>query len=420
MQDRPALVFLCQRLPYAPTKGERIQSYNILRHLARRYRVFVGTFIDDPFDAAHVDDVRAMAEDVHVANVTRVAAFFRGLAGWLTGQPASFSVFRSRSLGRWLDEIEAAQKPIAVVAHSSNVSTYAVDRFGRKGTAKPARILHFSDVDSEKFASYARNARGFRRMLFKREAALVRREEIRLGLGADAVGFVSDEETELFRSIPGTSDIEVFTMPNGVDTAVFDPCRYPQSPFRKSGPTLMFTGAMDYPPNIEAVAWFGKDVLPGIRAHFPEVRFMIVGSNPTASVKRLTRDASVIVTGRVESTAAYLAHADIAVAPLRVARGVQNKVLEAMAMARPVVASDAALTGISAVPGEHVFRASSPHEWIETCTALLGHPAKALETGARARTLVEGRHAWPVHLATLDRLLGAADSMQNQEACVIQ
>jgi sugar transferase (PEP-CTERM/EpsH1 system associated) len=405
MQDKPALVFLCQRLPYAPNKGERIQSFNMLRHLTRHYRVFLGTFLDDPSERREIDTLRAMVEGLCVVEAIKPWSFFRALPRWLAGQPISFSVFRSRKLEQWLDRIEVKHKPIAVFAHSSNISAYAVDRFRRSGVDEPRRILHFSDVDSEKFVAYAARSKGVMRYVLALEARRVRREERRLIGRADAVGFVSDDEANLFRSIASAQQDRIFTLRNGVDTTAFDPRRYPIAPFAKNGPVFMFTGAMDYLPNIEAVIWFSKHVLPAIRAAFPGAKFMIVGSNPSSRVRNLADDPAIVVTGRVESTAAYLAHADVAVAPLMIARGIQNKVLEAMAMARPVVVSNGALTGISAISGHHLISAESTADWSEHCIALIRDPARARQMGNAARRRVQEVHSWEAQFERLDRLL---------------
>lgn len=404
--EKPALVFLCQRLPYPPIKGERITSFNLLRYLTRHYRVFVGTFIDDPADDAEIPKLRSMVAELHVDTIRKPWAYVRALPRWLRGEPISFALFRSRRLERWLDGVESREQPVAIVTHSSNISTYAVDKFRRGEAGAPVRILHFADVDSEKFAAYAARAAGFRRWLFATEARRVRREERRLTAGADAIGFVSDEEAELFRSVLATHRERVVTLPNGVDTEMFAPDRNPQAPFQSRGAALVFTGAMDYAPNVEAVTWFAQHVFPGIRERLPHAQFLIVGVNPAADVRKLAAEPAVIVTGRVASVTAYLAHAQVAVAPLQIARGVQNKVLEAMAMAKPVVVSKGAMTGIAARSGEHLMCAESPSEWIEACVGLIRDPDRARRMGVAARRLVIERYNWEAQFRRLGRLLG--------------
>ena len=402
--SRPALVFLCQRIPYPPIKGDRITSFNLLRHLCTRYRVFLGTFVDDTADNPREPVLASMVEEMHISRIRKPWGFVRALPRWLRGEPISFALFRSRSLDRWLDAIGKRHDPVAVVAYSSNISTYAVDKF-RHGAQTRKRILVFGDVDSEKFVAYAERATGPKRWLFATEAKRVRREERRLTAEADTVTLVTDEEANLFRSIFDEHRERVAVLPNGVDTGIFSPERYPQAPFSAGGTTLIFTGAMDYPPNVEAVVWFARKIFPAIRAKVPNAQFLIVGINPTQEVKELARDPAITVTGRVESVAAYLAHAQVAVAPLQIARGVQNKVLEAMAMALPVVASKGAMTGIAATPGENVVCADEPPQWIDACLRLLGDSAEARRIGSAARKLVLERYNWEAQFDRLDRLL---------------
>jgi len=401
---KPALVFLCQRLPYPPIKGERITSYNLLRHLTRSYRVFVGTFIDDPADRPEVDKLRAMVEELHVEEIVKPWAYARALPRWLLGEPISFALFRSRRLGRWLDEVAARHEPLAIVTVSSNISAYAVDKFSRDGI-QPRRFLHFADVDSEKFVAYAERSRGPARWIFASEARRVRREERRLTAAADAVAFVSDEEAQLFRSVLAEHRDRVVTLPNGVDTETFDPDRRYDPPFACRGAAFAFTGAMDYLPNIDAVTWFANEVFPAIRQALPAAQFLIVGLNPTAEVLRLRELSGVVVTGRVPSVAAYLAHAQVSVAPLRIARGIQNKVLEAMAMAMPIVVSSGALTGIRAKSGEHLICAETPREWSDACIRLVRDREDARRLGRAARKLVLDEYTWEAQFAKLDRFL---------------
>jgi len=405
---KPALVFLCQRLPYPPIKGERITSFNLLRHLTRHYRVFVGTFIDDPAERAEIDKLRGMVEGLHVAEIRKPWAFVRAFPRWIWGEPISFALFRSRGLDRWLDRIEAQHRPVAVVTHSSNISAYAVDKFRRDNGVEPVRVLHFADVDSEKFAAYVQRSRGLWKWIFAVEARRIRRQERRLTAKADAVAFVSDEEADLFRSILDEHRDRVVTLPNGVDAETFAPGRYLEPPFQGRGAAFVFTGAMDYLPNIDAVTSFAQGVFPEIRRALPHAQFLIVGSKPAAAVRNLGREPGVIVTGRVDSVAAYLAHAQVAVAPLLIARGIQNKVLEAMAMAMPVVVSRGALTGIRARSGEHLICADTPEEWLAACVGLVHDRDRARRLGEAARNLVLETYTWEAQFARLDRILGLA------------
>src|SRR5262249_6797356 len=219
------------------------------------------------------------------------------------------------------------------------------------------------------------------------------------------VAFVSDEEAQLFRSVLEEHRDRVVTLPNGVDTETFDPGRACEPPFQGRGAAFAFTGAMDYLPNIDAVTWFANEVFPAIRRTHPWDQCLIVRSKQNAEVRKLGEQHGVLVTGRVPSVAAYLAHAQVAVAPLRIARGIQNKVLEAMAMAMPIVVSSGALTGIRARSGEHLICAETPQEWSDACVRLVRDRAEASRLGQAARKLVLDEYTWEAQFARLDRLL---------------
>lgn len=402
---KPALVFLCQRLPYPPTTGEKITSFNFLRHLCTKYRVFLGTFIDNESDREHLPALRAMLTDMHVSEIRKPQVFFKAFPKWLLGDPISFAIFRDRKLSKWLDKVEASEKPVAVFTHSSNISGYAVDHFRRNQGNEPIRVLHFADVDSEKFSAYASKATGLKKLIFSIESARVRRQEQRLTDMANHVAVISDDEANVLRSTLSHHQDRVVTLPNGVDTDLFDRSKYPVAPFEANGRSIVFTGAMDYPPNIEAVSWFAENVFPSLKQRIPDVKFLIVGTRPSAEVKKLGELVGIIVTGRVDSTAAYMAHADVAVAPIRIARGVQNKVLEAMAMSLPVVVSPEALVGIAATPDKHLVLADSADAWIDACAELLANKPRSAELGMASRELVCDLYNWSAQFARLDSYL---------------
>jgi len=286
---KPAVVFLSQRLPYPPVKGEKIASYNLVRHLTRKYRVFVGTFIDDPVDQAFVGDFRDMVSGLHVVSIRKPWAFLRAAPRWMLGDPLTFALFRSMRLRRWVRRVSRDQAPVAVISYSSNISAYAVDCVVAASPRMPRVFMHFSDVDSEKFAEYAERATGLKRWLLTLEAKRVRREEQRLTSLADRVALVSDEEADLLLSHLVRDHDRVVTLPNGVDTDLFDPARVHALPFIRRGAAFVFTGAMDYYPNIEAVVWFAREVFPWIRARLPDAQFLIVGSKPPMRCDRSRR-----------------------------------------------------------------------------------------------------------------------------------
>jgi sugar transferase (PEP-CTERM/EpsH1 system associated) len=397
-ETKPSLLFLTQRLPYPPIKGEKIRQYQILRHLAARFTIDLGCLIDDPADRPFVSAVQALCRSVHAPAIDRRCARIRCLSGLLTNEALSVTFFRHRGLRRWVEDIVTRTRPAVIVVISSNMAPYIID-LPHTGT----RIVDLVDVDSEKWRAYAATARWPMSAVYRREWRKVSELEERIARECDHACFVSDAEAAILAArMPEHAD-RIVGISNGVDDAFFDPGIPQPSPYDAGGPVFVFTGTMDYPPNVDAVRWFADDILPRIRATIPTARFYIVGNHPTPSVRALSDITGVVVTGWVADVRPYLAHATVAVAPMRIARGIQNKVLEAMAMARPVVVTAGALEGIDAEPGRHVLLADDAGDFAAACVKLAGPDGAMI--GSAARTLVVEAYDWAARLARLDALL---------------
>jgi len=378
----------------------------MVRHLGRRFDVHIGTFVDTQDDVAEIEALRPYCASLYVGRICRPWAWVPAGLRWLRGAPLSFALFRSAGLKAYVRQVITQHRPVAIVTHSSNISEYALFP-----TAHPTvRLLHFADVDSKKFAAYATLAKGWKRWVLALEARRVRAAEMRLSASADAVAFVSDEEAALFRTIVGDRRGKVVTIANGVDSEAFDPGKPWTRPVWGSGEAFVFTGAMDYQPNIDAVLWFADAVFPTLRATRSQTQFVIVGSNPSPAVRALANRPGIIVTGRVPDVQPYLAHATAVVAPLRIARGIQNKVLEALAMGRPTIVSTDALTGIGKPGMAPVIVADGVDAWIAACLRVLDDPASAAELAKGARPFVKEHFSWAARLRALDALLPAPQS----------
>jgi len=382
------LLFLAHRIPFPPDKGDKIRSYHLLRMLARQYRVRLGAFVDDPEDWKHAEAARAFAVETCLLPLRRRAPL-RLLRALVRGEPLSLAFFRDGQMQRWVERSAAEGAARRVFVFSSAMAQYVLDL-----PPDPERqvVLDFVDVDSDKWAQYGRRRPWPASAVFAREARALLRFERRASAGSTASVFVSRAEAETFQRLAPEVAERVTWLENGVDAQYFSPDRAYSNPYGPNGAVLVFTGVMDYFANVDAVTWFTRDVFPGVRARVPEARFFIVGARPTADVLRLARSQGVSVTGRVEDVRPYLAHARAAVAPLRIARGVQNKVLEAMAMGRPVVVSPPGMEGLD-WPGRYPLLADGASAWIErTCDALgSGVPA---DLGERLRAWVVERYSW--------------------------
>jgi sugar transferase (PEP-CTERM/EpsH1 system associated) len=268
-------------------------------------------------------------------------------------------------------------------------------------------IMDFVDMDSAKFADYG--GTGAMRWVHRREAAKLLEFERATAARADLSLFVSPAEADLFRSRSGLSGANIRSITNGIDLSFYDPA----ADFPKLGaayhPLIVFTGQMDYRPNVEAVTRFADACLPALLAERPDLCFAIVGRAPTPAVLRLADRPGVIVTGSVPDVRTWLSAADVVVAPLGIARGIQNKVLEAMAMARPVVASAAAFQGINATPGRDLLVADTAGEQVSAILSLIANPKSATALGAAARRQMSACYRWEAVLAPLTELMAQSE-----------
>lgn len=400
------LLFLAHRIPYPPNKGDKIRSWHIFRHLAERFDVHLGCLIDDPEDWQHTDMLRRMSASCYFAPLSPGRARWRSLSGLVRGEPLSLPYFYHAGLAEWVARV-AARRGIAVqFLYSSAMAAYdgALRGHGH------LRLVDFVDLDSEKWADYARTRSWPLRLIYAREARRLGQVEARLAAESDAVLFVSEAEAELFARRRPEFRAKTMALPNGVDLDFFDPAQIRPNPYEGGGPVLVFTGAMDYWPNADAVIWFAERALPRIHRACPEARFYIVGTRPSEPVRDLARRPGIVVTGRVPDIRPYLQHADLAVAPLRIARGIQNKVLEAMAMARPVLATPQAFEGIVARPGEDIWLAADADMFAERAVQLIRERETAQRLACNARRHVVEHYGWPKRLSLLDGLLETAQA----------
>lgn len=392
------LLYLVHRLPYPPNKGDKIASFNLLRFLAQRYDVWLGTFIDDPQDRQHLDALRPYCVDICAPEIKPALARIASLRGLLTGEALSLPYLRSAQLQDWTDQVLAEQQPERVVVFSGPMAQYLCGRL------QPGMISLFDmvDVDSEKWRSYGERKRWPMSWLYRREADRLLAFERRMAQAFDATVFVSREEAELFRQLAPESAARTTYRIQGVDSAHFDPSADYPNPYPEGAAALVFTGAMDYWPNVDAVTWFAREAFPQVREAIPEALFCIVGMKPAPEVQRLAGQPGILVTGSVPDVRPYLARARGAALPLRIARGIQNKVLEAMAMALPVIATPGAMTGIQPFAGFEPTVSDDPDVLAAAAVALLGQPRRH---DAAARACVLERYDWDANLERIARLL---------------
>ena len=388
------ILLLAHRVPYPPDRGDKIRGFHILKYLSERKRVHLIAFADDTCDLKSKSGLAKFTGNRSIIwrSKPRAVAAIEALLG---RKPVSLTAFGNKPLREAVDNILSRHSIDTIYVFSSQMAQYLPSR------PRQRVIMDFVDMDSAKFASYAKSSTGPMAWFMRREAKMLFSHERAVAHRASASLFVSTAEADLFRAMSGAERVHV--VENGIDTEFFDPMAH----FKRidsMNSLIVFTGQMDYRPNIEAVTWFVEAILPHIHVRHPEARFAIVGRNPTEAVKALANQPGVIVTGEVADVRGWIAASCVVVAPLKLARGVQNKVLEAMAMARPVVASRAAAEGID--HGGTIRVGGTVGEIAEEVIALLDDPAVAAAIGRDARAQVQARYSWDARLAPLDSILG--------------
>lgn len=388
------LLFLAHRIPYPPDKGDKIRSWHMLKHLAAHWRVHLGAFVDDPDDWRHADALRAVCADLCLRPLHPRLGRLKSLAGLVTGEALTLPYYRDAQLARWVQGKLAAGID-HVLMYSSAMAQFVMHA---RGTT---RVMDFVDIDSDKWRQYAPTKAWPLSWLYAREGRRLLAWERRVAAEFDAGLFVSASEAQDFRRLAPESAAKIGHFNNGVDAEYYAPDRAYPDPYPAGARVLVFTGAMDYWPNVEAVAWFAREVLPGVRQRHPEAAFYIVGNRPAPEVQALAALAGVSVTGRVADVRPYLHHAAAVVAPLRIARGIQNKVLEGMAMGKTVIATPQALEGIAARVGEEILCADTPGQMAARVDQVLA----GRDLGGAARARVASDYAWEASLARLDASL---------------
>ena len=392
------IAYVAHRIPYPPNKGDKIRSHHHVRHLAARHDVHLFTFVDDAADQGGAAELRRFCREVHVVPLRRAAALARGALSLAVGLSLSEGFYASRTMTDLVRR--AAERHVFDVAwaYSSAMGQY----LGASGA--PWRVLDFVDMDSEKWRQFAGVSRGPLRLAYAIEAARLRRLEVDSARRVDRALFVSETEAKCFRAIAPDLAPIVDVVPNGVDLAYFRGCGSGDEP------TLLFTGALDYRPNIDAVLWFTREVLPRVCHGAPGTRLLAVGHRPAGSLRQAAdrSEGRLEIAGSVADVRPYFCRAQVFVAPMRLGRGVQNKVLEAMAMGLPVVATPVALDGLEVAEGVHARCASSPDEFAAATIALLLDPGARRSLADAAEHHVRSTYSWERQLLGVDAALPQA------------
>lgn len=402
--SRSRVLYLTHRVPYPPDKGDRIRNFHLLKHLARKSDVYLACLADEPPSSEALRGLRPYCARLGVVPLGRAMRWLRTVASLSQGRTASEGAFGSPKMAALLRQWTNEVRFDAAFASASSLAGYLRQPELRNVPA----VIDLMDVDSQKWLDYAAASFGPRSWLYRLEGRRLRELERTLPSWALAVTLVSEAERTIYRqfAVPGL----VQAIPNGVDLEYFQPTSRNREGAEE--PACAFVGALDYRPNIDAACWFAGEVWQQIRRQRPEAKLWLIGRQPTTAVRRLAELPGIVVVGQVPDVRPYLARAAVAVVPLRLARGIQNKVLEALAMGKATVASPAALAGLRQIqPGTHLLSASAPMDWVQAVTSLLDNAERRMALGTAGRDYVETNHDWNRCLAPFDELTALACKM---------
>jgi sugar transferase (PEP-CTERM/EpsH1 system associated) len=386
------ILYICHRFPYPPKRGGKIRPFNMIRHLAQTHEVVVCSLSRSDAETAEAQGIAAHCAEFHLAQVDNRIQTLRMVATLPTPITASTSYFHSSRLARTIDKL-LAQRPFDLIfVHCSSVAHYV------QHVPRIPKILDFGDMDSHKWLEYAHYKPFPLSAGYWWEGQRVLAQEKRLARRFDLCTATTRAEWETLNGYGVTTDTDWF--PNGVDSEFFAPVTE-----LHDRDTVVFIGRMDYYPNQQCMFDFCTTVLPRLRARRPSVKLQIVGADPSPAVRQLGNLPGVTVTGSVPDVRPFATRAALTVAPLRIARGTQNKILEAMAMGVPVVTSSAAAGGVDAVPGEHLLVADTAEQASEAILRVLDDPAERARLSRAGRERVLSHHAWASSMRRLDGII---------------
>jgi sugar transferase (PEP-CTERM/EpsH1 system associated) len=387
------ILFICHRFPFPPNRGGKIRPFQMIRHLAQNHSVTVASLAHSHKELVQGAGLKAHCREILAEVLPNSSRWYSAVVSLFSQTPSSLAYFSSRRLQSRIDATWSTQRFEAVIVHCAFMAAYAL------GLQGAFRLMDFGDLDSGKWYDYSR-ARSFPLSLgYGIEARKLRRFEIKAADEFNACSVTTEGEKEEFQTLGTSKSCSV--IPNGVDADYF----HPRSAVPPSEPVIVFLGHMDYYPNVDGICYFASEILPLIHKRNPGVKLRIVGSNPAARVRRLTELTGVEVTGFVPDVRPLVCDAMLAIAPLRLARGTQNKVLECMAMGIPVVSTAAAAKGIQAEPDRHLLIADGPEAFASQVLRLIEDDGLRKQLSQAGIQQVHEHHHWPNSMKILDRIL---------------
>jgi len=395
------ILFLAHRIPYPPNKGDKIRSFYIMKYFSQKHSVYLACLADEKNDLKYKKNLLKYCTKVEVAFINKLWINCKMFFYLITGHPLSLAYFGSRYLQKIINKWLILENFDMVYVYSSSVAQYVIDA---KGIYK---VMDYVDVDSDKWLQNAQYFRFPISLIYKIEGNRMKKYEQFIATNFHRCIFVAERDQSLFQSF--VPNVDALTIPNGVNLEYFSNNHIISCESKNLN--IVFTGAMNYFANVDGILYFHREIYPKIKQKIPGVKFYIVGSNPTEAIKNLEKDKSIIVTGRVKDIRPYLQEAMLYVAPLRISRGVQNKILEAMAMGLTLVTTTKVLEGIlKAVPGRDLFVEDNPTRFAQTVIGLLTDAILRDKTGKAGRKFVEKNYSWNNTFEKLKNLLEEIDT----------
>ena len=387
------ILFVCHRLPFPPNRGGKIRPFNMIQHLSGTHEVTVASLAETEQELRDGVGLEKHCTEVIAELLPKSVRWRQACTALLTSEPSSVAYFRSSHLHRRVQQKLREENFDCAIVHCAFVAQYVL------GWTGGVRWLDYGDLDSGKWAEYGAH-RGFPLSFgYQLEAKKLRNYEAQLAGLFQQCSVTTQGELDTYASLGSTTTCCV--IPNGVDASYFSgPMQGPEN-----SRVLAFLGRMDYYPNIDGVLYFVREIFPAIQRVIPDVQLRVIGSNPSRQIRALAQLPSVTVTGHVPDVRPYLSDAAVAIAPLRLARGTQNKILESMAMGIPVVSTPQAAKGIDAIPGKHFLMAGSPDSFATHVVSLLQQIELRRSISQEARKQVERMHHWPASMRILDEVL---------------
>ena len=386
------ILYLCHRFPFPPKRGGKIRPFNMIRHLGERHDVHVVSIARTDAEAAEGEGLAPFCARYRMARVDDRMQWLLMIGALPTLTPSSLKYFHSPQMARYVRDELAREEFDLIFVHCSSVARYV------EHVRRIPKILDFGDMDSQKWLEYSHFKPFPLSLGYALEGHKLEREERRLARRFDLCTATTRAEWETLDRY-GTG-VPSDWFPNGVDADYFAPTGEPHD-----ADTITFVGRMDYYPNQECMFEFCAKTLPLLRARRPGLRLLIVGADPTPAVQRLGAADGVTVTGSVPDVRPYLRRSALMVAPLNIARGTQNKILEAMAIGLPVVTSRVAAGGVDALDGEHFLVAATPGECAAAVERILSDPALRQRLSAAGRERMLSHHAWNKSMRRLDDII---------------